>query len=130
MLILIFLHISESPMYVFKLKLIFYFLQYIYIYICKFSERYRICLSFHPIVLRASQRENEQDLTQRVTRAISRCFAFPYNIRRVLVDEITSTGMVSTLVVIRNAICGVFAAQKITAASSNEPCARDLGCAR
>jgi len=31
---------------------------------------------------------------------------------------------------IRNAICGVFAAQKITAASSNEPYTRDLGRAR
>lgn len=28
---------------------------------------------------------------------------------------------------IRNAICGVFAAQKITAASSNESCIRDFG---
>jgi len=93
------------------------------------SKGYRVCLSFHPIVLHASRRENEQDPAQRVTRAISRCFAFPYYIR-VLVDGITSTRMVSAPAAIRNAICGVFAAQKITAASSNEPCARDLGCAR
>lgn len=57
---------------------------------------------------------------------------------RIIFDEssstgrgrITSTGMVFAPAAIRNAICGVFAAQKITAVSSNEPCTRDLGRAR
>lgn len=90
-------------------------------------------LSFYPTCF-VLQLENEQNLAQRGhARRVSRCFAFPYNIRRVLVDgrgRITSTGMVFAPAAIRNAICGVFAAQKITAVSSNEPCTRDLGRAR
>lgn len=80
------------------------------------------------------QLENEQNPAQKGhARGVSSCFAFPYNIRRVLVDgreRIMSTGMVFAPTAIRNTICGVFAEQKITAASSNEPCTRDLGRAR
>lgn len=94
----------------------------------RLSGGYHVCLSFHPIVLRAFN-EKMNRIPHKGSRA-RYCFAFPYNIRRVLVDGITSTGMVSAPAAIRNAICGVFAVQKITAASFNEPCTRDLGSAR
>lgn len=57
---------------------------------------------------------------------------------RIIFDESSSAGAglrsapgwYPAPTAIRNAICGVFAAQKITAASPNEPYTRDLGRAR
>lgn len=45
-----------------------------------------LSISFYPACF-VLQLENEQNLAQRGhARRVSRCFAFPYNIRRVLVD--------------------------------------------
>lgn len=84
-----------------------------------------------PTRARVLQLENEREFRTKGRHArgyLSLCFAFPYNIR----CESSSTGAedyefwVSAPAAIRNAICGVLAAQKITTASFNEPYTRDI----